>query len=231
VSEVDPDLWFVALHEAGHAIAAAAQGVTVEVVTIIPDVDRDTLGHCLPARLGEERDDREKEIILTLAGPAVDESVNHRQPDHRWFSGRARPRSLDDWGKAYGQAKLLTERVCLPESPRQVGAYLRWLYDRARHLVAHDPNREAIGILARRLVREKTLGNQAVREAYGSGKGVSRRRTVRCLRDLDVLRHDDGSFPLDRLLAALDECESGRRRPWTVRKELEKEGRWLRLQP
>ena len=198
---VDPELLSTAYHEAGHAIAAAALGVKVQLVTIVPDPERKTLGHCLPAPLGQGRDDRETDSIILLAGPAVDHLREGTRPDAHWFNRKTHPRRrglrADDWHKAYWRARQLTEMVCVPAGPQQVSAYLRWLYTRTRDFIVYDPHWRAVEILARRLVSAKTLENRQVREAYRSGRRQSRRRVVRHLRDFDVLPHDDSPFSLD----------------------------------
>jgi hypothetical protein len=232
---VTPELWSIAYHEAGHAIAAAALGVAVEEVSIVPDPERHNLGHCRPADCGRDRDGREKDVIITLGGPAVDDLRGVRRPDPHWFNRKAHPRrggTYDDWHRAYSGTRALLLELRPDDftvirgdiDPREVSIYLRWLYERARLLIAAEHNWLAVAILARRLVREKTLGNREVREAYGAGKGLTRQETVRHLRRLNVLsRYDASAYSLERLLAARDDCDSGRRKPSAVRKELDKE--------
>jgi hypothetical protein len=214
-------LWATAYHEAGHAIAAAALGVAVEQVTIVPDLN--SLGRCRHARLGDDREGRERNAIIYLAGPAVDDLRGLRRPDPRWFNPKTNnPRRCwsGDFNGAQAQAYWLTQLVCLPSGPKQVGDYLRWLYRRARNLMDYDPHWMAVGILARRLMREKTLGGREVRQALGAARGVSRQQAVRRLRRLGALEYRDEAFSLERLLTALEECESGRRKPSAVGKEL-----------
>jgi hypothetical protein len=223
------ELWTTAHHEAGHAVAAAVLGVGVEEVGVVPEVEDErlvSLGHCRMGDYGEGRDGDERNVLITLAGPAVDDLRGY-PPDRRWFRRTTRPRRsalFDDWRHAFWVALRLAEAAG-ERSPRLASVFLRFLYDRARLLVGREPNWRAIEMLAHRLVRERTVGGGAVRQVLGAARGLARQEAVRKLRRLDVLPHGPNAFTLDRLLRALDECESGRRNRSAVRKELR--GEWF----
>jgi hypothetical protein len=227
---------WVAHHEAGHAIVAAVLGVKVREVTVVPADGN--LGHCqLDYDATAKDDDR---VVISLAGPATEDVFYRRRPNTSWFRRDRHPRNTtrrDDWRRAWWRAQTHLDRLASdgrPDDPavvdgdadpRAISAFLRWTFERAKLLVSHDANFRAICVLARRLVAAKTLGDAAVRQALGAGRGLSRQETVRELRRLDVLDYPPHLYSLDRLLAALRDVRGGRPKK-LVRKELCNQGFW-----
>jgi hypothetical protein len=225
--EADAELRATAWHEAAHAVAAAVQGVVVHEVTVVPGENRfggRTLGHCRAHKQGDARADHEVNAIIYLAGPAVERRGAHP----RWFNRKVHPRFWrgDDWGGAYHHAQRAADTVHGEASPAQVGAYLKMLFAWTRTLLAHEPHWDAVAMVGRRLVREGTLGDAAVRQALGAARGHCRVQTARRLRELGVIKEYTlvgKELPLEHLLRALEDVRSGRRLARAVAKELDKE--------
>lgn len=82
---MNDDLWYIAIHEAGHAVAGFALGLGVKVVTIEPDSDAGNGGHwerlrAIPPWISTEwstQEELEREIgprhVATLAGGVASE--------------------------------------------------------------------------------------------------------------------------------------------------------------
>jgi hypothetical protein len=232
--EADRQLMRTAYHEAGHAIAAAVQGIKVEEASIIPTTgtrySRGALGHCRCAKVGDDRESREKDVIVSLAGPVVDLRQRGLRPNPRWFKRRADPRrgGYDDWHRAYYRTRRIVESLGVPAIPRQTGEYLRWLFFRAQQLIDYDPHWRAVGYLASELYDRKTVGNREVVQALAAGRDRALNAVRGQLETCHGIRNTTSdAFTLDRLLTALDDCTSGRRKSEAVAKELDRERlRW-----
>ena len=120
-----------AYHEAGHAVMAWFLNVRVDKVSISPE--RDSLGHCSHEKIvrgrnpelddsPRSRDQKEKEILVALAGGIAQRLFNRRS----W----RRLHVEEDWRKA----EALACHVC--GSSEQVEAYLQWLEIRAKDTIS-----------------------------------------------------------------------------------------------
>jgi hypothetical protein len=160
-----------AYHEAGHAVAAwwFGQLKKRDYVTIIPDPQTGSLGHMRnPPRFisemensGREKSGRvtlqvEKFVIGCLAGNAA--SCQHRKTKRRYLAGGQIDRQQ--------AVEILIRLVGTGEELR---AYFHLLQIRAENLVGRFwPEVEAV---AKRLLSEKTLTSEQIREACLSARG------------------------------------------------------------
>jgi ATP-dependent Zn protease len=104
-----------AFHEAGHAVAAVVLQKGFSYATIVPDKDKDTLGHVNYHRVGLSMDEFrrqefgieqtinkrkvEREVMISLAGDIAERCVN---------GGRFHPGSTQDYHTAFDYADVLT---------------------------------------------------------------------------------------------------------------------------
>ena len=141
-----------AYHEAGHAAAALVVGVRFRYVTIEPDIDDGSLGHCEfthgwprgldPATASPERLEQyvRKAVICALAGDTAETQFRAR---HNWVG------SSSDWDSAMHYAEAVTQ------SPEERDAYVGWLWIRTQQLVARET--PAIAALAEALLERETI--------------------------------------------------------------------------
>jgi hypothetical protein len=151
-----------AYHEAGHVVATLALGRAVRRVTIVPDAEQDSLGHCQGTAEGNwfhpnyncdarTRARTEQRIMITLAGAVAE----------RHFSSRH-----NSVGGSFDQAKAadLSLRFC--GSSKEAEAYLGWLLVRTELLITHPVYWPAVEALAGALFAEKTLSGKQARAIY-----------------------------------------------------------------
>jgi ATP-dependent Zn protease len=158
------ELELTAYHEAGHAVVAIHLHRGVKSVTVVPNPETNSLGHCeyheLPNKEERlkvlERGDRqrsrpwlEREIILLLAGNHAEDKVKGRW-NHRGAS--------DDMSKVFD----LASSMC--GSNDETLAYVRWLSERARNEV--ESLWPLIEKVAQALVVKKTMTGREVRQIY-----------------------------------------------------------------
>jgi len=118
----DPDLYRVAVHEAGHAVMARVLGRGIELVTIVPDDDalgrvQHSLARLPPEELG--RHARETWGMIALAGPLAEALHDDRE--------------LDTQDEELALALELT--MSMSASADEAVAYVVWLVERARTLL------------------------------------------------------------------------------------------------
>jgi hypothetical protein len=155
-----------AYHEAGHAVAALALDRAVKRVSIVPDGEREILGHCLNTRLPswfqpdvyryDIMDNRtrlalEREILVLLSGPVAEARFKGR---HNWRGARG------DISAAYQLAGYLCS------STRETNKYIDWLIERVRNLLDsyHGTRWRAVRYIARELLSKKTINGKTTRE-------------------------------------------------------------------
>src|SRR5258708_24275848 len=154
-----------AYHEAGHAAAALVVGRRFRYVTIKPDLEDESLGHCQfthrwprhldPATASSERLERyvRKCVICALAGDTAETQFRAR---HNWVGGS------DDWESAMKYAEAVTE------STEERDAYVGWLWIRTQQLLAREL--PAITALAEALLERETIRyamtSEIVREGW-----------------------------------------------------------------
>lgn len=149
----------IAYHEAGHAIAAWILEHRVDRVTIEPTVDY--LGqavHPHPLR-GMEYFDyspktqrrAENTVKICLAGVAAQRKYNPRSV--RRSSG----------SRDYEEACGVLFRLC-DSDEEEMRAYFRLLQIQTRNLVENPVNWKAIDILARELLKRRTMSRKSLRE-------------------------------------------------------------------
>ena len=148
-----------AYHEAGHAVAAIAQGVAVRSITIVPDKQEGYAGRVqhedLTRQVNLEADNSpltrlriEKQIIVFLAGAAAQRKYDRRS----WRSFH----SSSDYENAANLADAVSS------SPAASEAFLRWLAIASDDLIA--AHWQEVEEIAKALVEEKTLSGTRVRE-------------------------------------------------------------------
>lgn len=155
-----------AYHEAGHAVARYVLHGRLRYVTIVPDPDEGSLGHCTGASLPSamkvdvehsSRYDRilEREITILLVGQAAE-----------WrFTGRHnRSGSENDLHRAIDCALYLVG------SDEELDAYVNLMEVRAKGFVAQPDHWAAIEALAAALLQEERIGyrraRQIIRDAW-----------------------------------------------------------------
>lgn len=158
-----------AYHEAGHAVAAyfLRRVGKVRCVSIIPDSERETVGHTAhwstPAfwralNRGEWPDHArcrfEDEVVVLLAGGSAE----------RRFAGRA-----DHIGARSDYEKAADFAIAATGSKRAANAFLRWLQVTTEDLVTL--RWPAIQAVAAALVEHKRLSGACVRKVIFDGSG------------------------------------------------------------
>lgn len=152
---------FVAIHEAGHAVAAYLLHVRIDHLTIIPDADRQIAGHLKhgPTSASFKPDidfgratktELERQVMLSLAGPAVDELVNSPLAT----SSADVVRALDLAEHAVG-------------SDAELHTYIDRLISRMKDLLAEPPHWRAVETLADALLEEERIGRKRIRQIIG----------------------------------------------------------------
>jgi hypothetical protein len=155
------ELECIAYHEAGHAVVAVALGRAVNRVSIIPDEERDTLGHCANRKMpffhpdyDYDRKTRalaEREILIYIAGGIAEARVRGR---HNHVGARA------DIGMAMDMAARMSGDT------EEASAYLAWLHARAKNLVAVPWHWRAVEKVAAVLLARQRISGQAVRRLF-----------------------------------------------------------------
>jgi hypothetical protein len=155
-----------AFHEAGHAAAAFHLGKAVQSVSIVPDKEDGSLGHCQgngypdwfsPDTVidGRARAFAERETIFLFAGPAAEARVRGRH-NHLWA------------GTDHHNAYHLASHFC--GGNEETSAYLAWLAARAKNLI-HDPFIwSGVESLAKALLTHQTMTGRKARAAYRAGQ-------------------------------------------------------------
>ncbi len=160
-----------AYHEAGHVVLAYLARRRVREVTIIPDVAQGSLGHCKLWRhpssfqpgveASEPRALRriERAILVNVAG-SVAEAIFTGRHSHIYASG--------DMEYAVGLAEYTAG------DPDEAGAYVGWLYTRARNILRHSDYWRAVQALAVALVEHRRLGARQTYRIMTSMLGPAR---------------------------------------------------------
>lgn len=145
-----------AYHEAGHAVTALHLGMKFKYVTIVPDLEKGSVGHIRHQRgLTEHavdnisRDKLEKHLKCTLAGNAVEKKLTGR---------------YDNVG-ASGDHEFAADLVFrVFGSPEIANAYLKYISLATTALVNTDHIWEIIEKVAQQLLERKTLTQDEVFE-------------------------------------------------------------------
>jgi len=146
-----------AYHEAGHAVAAYVRHLRFTSISIIPY--RGTLGRCefsetpvvidlQSRRLGQARRRVETLIIVSLAGVIAECLLTGR---NNWRGAHA------DLHDAAHYASHVTG------SEDELGAYVRWLWEHTRMLLAAPPCWLAVRELAAALLEDQRIGERRAR--------------------------------------------------------------------
>jgi ATP-dependent Zn protease len=155
------ELKCTAYHEAGHAVAACELDLPLRRISIVPNDDDGSLGHCarpgLPRKF--ENADKsnktrlriEKEILLKLSGAIAE----------------ARFRGQDNLQGAVDdncELELYAETVC--SSSKEIRKFLAWLKERARNLLNSKRGIlwRAVRYIAKELVARQQIGPKTVKE-------------------------------------------------------------------
>jgi hypothetical protein len=148
-----------AYHEAGHAVAAIAQGVAVRSITIVPSKQEGYAGRVqhedLTRRVNLDTDNSpnirsriERQIVVALAGAAAQRKYDRRS----WRSFH----SSGDYETAANLADAISSSTAASE------AFLNWLAIATDDLIA--TRWVEVEKIAKALLEEKTLSGPRVRE-------------------------------------------------------------------
>lgn len=167
-----------AYHEAGHAVAAYVRRLRFTSISIIPY--RGTLGRCefsetpviidlKSPRIGHARRRVETLIIVSLAGVIAECLLTGR---NNWRGAHA------DLHDAADYAAYVTG------SEDELGAYVRWLWEHTRMLLAAPPCWLAVQGLAAALLEDRHIGerraraiiSEAIERGAPKGKRAVRKR-------------------------------------------------------
>jgi ATP-dependent Zn protease len=160
------ELECTAYHEAGHAVAAFALGRGVRHVSIEPDLEKGSLGHCRKHHLPSLKD-----------AEFADDTPRHRTRMEReiicFFAGGIAERHFRGRRNNVGASRDLTAAVslaeCLCGSLKETEAYLNWLYIRAENLVLVQHHWAGVQRMAKELLAHRILTGRQAREAYVAG--------------------------------------------------------------
>jgi len=146
----------IAYHEAGHAVAACLAGKRFTVVTIVPTDD--ALGYLAPKRWKNFRPDFQTDrraiqrmkgdIFISLAGPAAEAILTRR---------KRMPGSHKD----FYHSMEMASRLC--GSDKETNAYISFMWEQTWNIMILRHNWEAVKVVAKSLLRKRTLRYRAVR--------------------------------------------------------------------
>jgi len=146
----------LAYHEAGHAVAAHDLGIRFRYVTIEPDDQAGSLGHCastLPRWFQPDvSDDRqqgwaERDIVMTFAGEEAE----------RLVTGRG-----NNVGTENDRRSVWTVAQFVTNSDEETTAFIKWLRIRARQHVNTPRFRVAVAAVADALLEHTRLTKDEV---------------------------------------------------------------------
>ena len=152
-----------AYHEAGHAVASYLVKRRLSYVTIEPNPDNHTLGHCEYRNLaifkpdavltGRLRNQIEKLIIVLLAG-AVAERLKFGRT--YWIG------SENDTTQAHDLA------IYLCNEDKEAGAFINWLWQRTRNILEFGPHWAAVEAISEELMKSKYISERQTRKIIGT---------------------------------------------------------------
>jgi hypothetical protein len=158
----------MAFHEAGHAVAAVAQRIGLESVSILPDKTRGTFEYYSGGRINVkpgEFDVGDRGVILLLSGIASQKK--HAPTSVRRFSG------LTDYEKA---KQLVFGRTDPQRSDDPLMVLLKnrweWLVEETRQLI--EANWLVVGVVADRLLETGELSGKEVETIFRRHRGIRR---------------------------------------------------------
>lgn len=169
----DPHLFFTAIHEAGHAVAASKLNLPIEYVTVAPD----GIGAGRTVRVGSGTEvvleHPENEIVMAYAGFAA---------QHNWFGKRKKANYKNE--KDFDYAKYIADECISCEDAAAQSLLLRNLKKRAGRLTSTQ--RSWIKRVADTLCHLKTIGPETV--------AALRHTTILSLPDGEITWYDDEPF-------------------------------------
>ncbi len=152
-----------AYHEAGHAVASYLVKRRLSYVTIEPNSEKHTLGHCEYRNLaifkpdavltGRLRNQIEKLIIVLLAG-AVAERLKFGRT--YWIG------SENDTTQAHDLA------IYLCNEDKEAGAFINWLWQRTRNILEFGPHWAAVEAISEELMKSKYISERQTRKIIGT---------------------------------------------------------------
>ncbi len=154
-----------AYHEAGHTAATIEVNLRVKEVSIIPNKERNSLGHCsgpkAPRWLLDAdhdvslrvRDRLERMIIVLLAGPIA---------EAQWTGRR-------NHVGASGDVKKAVDLMSHLAGGKEADAYLAWLYIRAENIIASDATWGVVQAIAEALLAQRRITGKEARRLYDEG--------------------------------------------------------------
>lgn len=156
------ELTRTAHHEAGHAVAVCVRRQPIRRVSIHPNPEGDTLGHCAlwqpptgfspdTSRDGKTRARIESLITVSLAGHAAEEKLRGRPVSLKYAGSGA------DWDVAIG----LAEHMC--RSEQEVEPYVRWLWVCTQDMIRLPAHWDAVTALASELLKRHYVGGRKAR--------------------------------------------------------------------
>lgn len=149
-----------AYHEAGHAVVMAWHNRAIRHVSIVPTGD--AAGFVIPGKAKQELEERgailsasgriwvENEIVICLAGGLAAERLTGEPYEDPTVPG-----------SDYWQATNLAVMVC--RSQEETDAFLQWLLERTKNVIALPAIWEAIEDLAAALLADKSLSGRKAR--------------------------------------------------------------------
>jgi hypothetical protein len=162
-----------AIHEAGHAVIAISQGLSITKISIQPDEDyRGVVVHPpLPDNVTDERHPRfnrdkqrialEARVITSLAG-AVAEFEYYRVIGHPKSKGWL----TVNRGAQSDRAQASRLIIRLASSEEEIKAYVNWLFIRTQNTVKHLLHWQAIEAVQDALLQHTLLRGKDVKEIY-----------------------------------------------------------------
>ncbi len=149
-----------AYHEAGHAVAAYDQRRRISRVSIIPDSEEGTLGHCSYSQFWKGFDPElnynsktrpriETLIICSLAGHAAEAKHSGR---NNWVGSKA------DRLNALDMALYIASG-----GGKELQYYWNWMWERTKGLLPKPFYWDAIEALAAELLQRREIGGQKAR--------------------------------------------------------------------
>ena len=151
-----PDLARIAHHEAGHVVAALVFKRRFLYTTLREDADSiahtrftEPSQHLITGTYNQRRNAIEKEIMVTLAGMAVEQLMYLNSPSFLGF-----------------QDEIVVSQLALEltESGAECDAYQRWLLERTKNALSAPQAWKAIAVVAQALLEKTELTAAEVSE-------------------------------------------------------------------
>ena len=140
---MDIDRKFIAIHEAGHAVASKRFGMSIAKTSIVPNHEEGSEGNCDGEGFSEDEDSIKETVKVHLAGYAALVVAGYSEEESCWGAG-------DDFGKAIYEIRFIS------------GGDLNYWKRQTVSFMSEPANARAVMALAEVLIDNLTLDGDEV---------------------------------------------------------------------